>query len=60
MSDIKSEMNAELEGNPFAGIAEAMVGTIQLQWGWAVMVIGIVLLVSSCLMPNPKLMEFDL
>jgi hypothetical protein len=47
VSDMKSEMRADLEGNPFAGMAEAMIGTVQIQWGWAVLIVGAVLLIAS-------------
>lgn len=40
MSEAKSSMEAELAGNPFRGLAEAAVGSVQLQWGWAVLLIG--------------------
>lgn len=30
----------ELEGNPFAGLAETAMGSVQLQWGWIVLAAG--------------------
>ena len=30
----------ELEGNPFAGLAENAMGSVQLQWGWLVLIAG--------------------
>lgn len=38
-----SQMRAsltELDGNPFAGMAKAAVGSVQLQWGWLVLAVG--------------------
>ena len=29
-----------LEGNPFKGLAESLVGSVQIQFGWIVLVIG--------------------
>lgn len=34
ISDAKRDLAAGLEGNPFAGLAQAMAGSIQLEWGW--------------------------
>jgi hypothetical protein len=33
-------MATELAGNPFAGLATGMVESVQLQWGWALLVAG--------------------
>lgn len=40
MSEIKSKAMHEMAGNPFKGIGEAMSQSIQLQWGWAVIMSG--------------------
>ena len=40
-SEVKEDMAREMEGNIFAGIGEVMIDSVQLKWGWAVMVIGI-------------------
>lgn len=40
MSDARSRMEEELADNPFRGLAEMAVGSVQLQWGWAVLLIG--------------------
>jgi hypothetical protein len=41
VSDIQEKMNADLEGNPFKGLAQAMAETIGLGWGWAFLLIGV-------------------
>ncbi|MBS0503801.1 MAG: hypothetical protein JSS55_08380 [Proteobacteria bacterium] len=46
LSQIRSSM-AELEGNPFAGVAKTAVGTIQLQWGWLILATGVGMLIYS-------------
>jgi len=46
----KSEMEGELAGNPFMGLADAALESIQLQWGWALLVIGCALLIGSAFM----------
>lgn len=40
MSDARAKMDTELADNPFRGLAEAAMGSVQLQWGWAVLLIG--------------------
>lgn len=41
ISDAQAELEASLEGNPFAGLAQGLAGTVQLQWGWVVMLAGV-------------------
>jgi hypothetical protein len=43
MAAMRERLATELAGNPFRGLAEAAMGSIQLQWGWAVLVAGAVL-----------------
>ncbi len=40
-------MESELEGNPFRGLADATVNSIQLQWGWVVILLGIGLILGG-------------
>ena len=40
MGEVRANMEAELADNPFRGLAEAAVGSVQLQWGWAILVLG--------------------
>ncbi|NJO59290.1 MAG: hypothetical protein HC836_13540 [Richelia sp. RM2_1_2] len=47
LSEIKSSMESELEGNPFRGLADATVNSIQLQWGWVVILLGIGLILGG-------------
>ncbi len=52
LSELKDQMNTQLAGNPFKGLADMAVQAIQLQWGWAVLIIGAVLpLVSAAMKP---------
>lgn len=50
MSEARSTMESELAGNPFRGIADVAIQSIQLQWGWAVLTLGVFLLVSSAIL----------
>jgi hypothetical protein len=46
LSQMRANM-AELEGNPFAGMAKAAVGSVQLQWGWLLLAAGAGLMVYA-------------
>jgi hypothetical protein len=55
MSDAKNQMESQLAGNPFRGLADAAMQSVQLQWGWAVLVVGAVLvLVAAGMRPAPS------
>jgi hypothetical protein len=43
-------MEKDLAGNPFAGLGQAAVSSVQLQWGWAVLVIGACLVIAAAFM----------
>ena len=43
MGEARAKMETGMADNPFRGLAEAAVNSIQLQWGWAVLVLGAVL-----------------
>lgn len=49
ISDIQADIESSLEGNPFAGLAQGLAGTIQLQWGWMVMLAGVATAVYGAL-----------
>lgn len=40
ISEVQSDLETSLEGNPFAGLAQGLAGTVQVQWGWMVMLAG--------------------
>jgi len=47
MSSMKADMGKELEGNPFRGLADLAVQSIQMQWGWALLLAGALMLVIA-------------
>lgn len=47
MSDIKAKMGGSIAGNPFKGLAEMAMQTVQLQWGWSLLVTGAALVIVS-------------
>lgn len=47
IAEMRAAMDRDLADNPFKGIGEAMMQSIQLQWGWAVLVVGALLLCAA-------------
>ena len=54
LSQVKSDMKTQLAGNPFRGIADVAMQSVQLEWGWAVLVVGAGLVVASAAL-QPKI-----
>ena len=57
MSDMKAKYAKTMGDNPFAGIGQMAMETIKLEWGWVVLIAGVVLLGVSVVMkddPDPK------
>jgi len=47
MARIKEQYEAQTEGNPFAGLGQLALDSIQLQWGWAPLFLGAIM-VAIC------------
>ena len=49
ISNAKHNLNADLAlaDNPLRGLAEMVVNSFQLQWGWSILFVGAVLLIVS-------------
>lgn len=47
ISRMVDDMRVSLDGNPFRGLAEAAAASVQIEWGWAVLVIGAGMLLAS-------------
>lgn len=43
LSTITGDLDRELAGNPFRGVADALVAGIEIQWGWALLLVGVLL-----------------
>jgi hypothetical protein len=46
VQEVKADVRSQLAGNPFAGLAEAMIQSVQLQWGWVPLMVGAIGLVA--------------
>jgi len=53
IAEVKSSMDADLQGNPFRGLADAAMSSVQMQWGWMVLVAGAVLILLCAWMKDP-------
>lgn len=47
MSEAKSHMERELAGNPFRELADLAIQSVQLQWGWALLIVGASLVIAA-------------
>ena len=52
ISDMKSQMESELAGNPFRSIADIAMQSVQLQWGWALLIVGAGLVIAGAAMKD--------
>jgi hypothetical protein len=52
MSQMKAQVETDLKDNPFRGLADLAIQSVQLQWGWAVLVIAVVLLIATAAMKD--------
>jgi hypothetical protein len=57
IADARASMESQLAGNPFIGLAQAAMQSVQLQWGWAVLVLGAVLLLATAVMSEVRLRQ---
>jgi hypothetical protein len=48
-TDINTQTGTELAGNPFGGLADIAMQSVQIQWGWALLIIGAALLIASAI-----------
>jgi len=52
--EMASKMKKDLDGNPFAGLAQAMVQAVSLDFGIGVIVIGAALIIAAAVVPAAK------
>jgi hypothetical protein len=54
MSEVKAQMETQLSGNPFRGIADIALQSVQIQWGWAVLIVGAGLVIAAAAIKTPQ------
>lgn len=47
MSEMQAQMESQLSGNPFRGLADMAIHSVQIQWGWAVLIVGAGLVIAA-------------
>ena len=47
IAEMKSQINSELAGNPFKFLGDIAVQSVQIQWGWALLFIGSILIITA-------------
>ena len=54
MSQVIANLESELAGNPFRGLADIAIQSVQLQWGWALLIVGAALVIASAAMKDEQ------
>jgi hypothetical protein len=49
ISKMKKDLNADLAGNPFRGLADIAINSVRIQWGWAIMLVGAGLIIACAI-----------
>jgi hypothetical protein len=57
LSSAKAEMEKSLAGNPFKGLGDAFLSSIQVQWGWLPLVAGSFLVIAAGIVAPEMLKE---
>jgi hypothetical protein len=53
-----SEMKSKLAGNPFSGLADVVLQSVQLQWGLGILIIGIILIIVAAILKEDTINEY--
>jgi hypothetical protein len=54
MSQMTADMETKLANNPFKGIASTAMQSVQIQWGWALLIVGAGLLIAAAAVKEPN------
>lgn len=49
-----STIDKDLAGNPFAGLAQLAVNSVQIQWGWALLLVGAGMILTSAALKDAR------
>ena len=49
ISDLHGKLDTDLAGNPFRGLADVLVSSVGLEWGWIVLALGIGTLIFAAI-----------
>jgi hypothetical protein len=57
MSELQAQMESQLSGNPFRGLADMAMQSVQIQWGWAVLIVGAGLVIAAAAIKTPDFQD---
>jgi hypothetical protein len=57
LTTARSEMEKSLANNPFRGIGDALLSSVQVQWGWLPLIVGAFLVTAAGLLPHEMVKE---
>lgn len=52
--EIVSAMDKDLAGNPFAGLARLAIDSVQIQWGWALLLVGVGMVLAGAILQDER------
>jgi hypothetical protein len=55
IATLTANADRELSGNPFRGLADAAMASVQLQWGWVILFLGVGMILTSAYLKKPRL-----
>ena len=53
MSDAQAQIESQLSGNPFRGLTDIAMQSVQIQWGWALLIVGAGLVIAAAAIKTP-------
>ncbi|WP_191758172.1 type IV pilin-like G/H family protein [Komarekiella delphini-convector] len=54
ISQLKSNMEEELAGNPFKGFADVAIQSVQIQWGWVLLILGAGMIIAAAIIQEKQ------
>jgi hypothetical protein len=54
MSEAQAQMESQLSGNPLRGLADIGMQSVQIQWGWSVLIVGAGLVIAAAAIKTPE------
>jgi hypothetical protein len=47
INEIKDDYNRQMQGNPFKSLGDIFINSIKIEWGWAILIMGTLLIIAS-------------
>jgi len=57
LSDAQAQVESQLSDNPFRGLADIAMQSVQIQWGWAVLIVGAGLVIAAAAIKTPDFQD---